>query len=277
MTTVKRMTTKTTKLSAAKMAVQPIAMHSAASPDWGTPMILRQFAQRVLRPAAKTRASIDLDYSSSAYWQSWWPDGDAPHAYLDGSKGRDVLVAADRDAACADRGSGFENPPGFGGGEMVQKCWELFEQDHREGKLGSGFWLGFSVEQLGSLQNVGQRNPLTCAPDDLITTIVPSRRAHYVVHPEQLIAITKKKQKRRDKKSKQWIAEQRLIRRLRTRESDAPVDAGAPSHLSYASILWHRDRAVRIAQMHAACSFLDAQKSDPKSLLYKFEAIGPLR
>lgn len=257
-------------------ARQGLAMHSAASFDWGTPMLLRRFSACVLRPAAMGQA-IDLDYASGAYWQRWWPDPkDRPHAFLDGSKGRDVLVEADRRAAAPRLGSGHLNPPGIGGGEMVQRCWELFEKDHREHKLGSGFFVGFSVEQLGSLQNVGERNPLTTAADDLITTIVPSRRAHYVVHPEQLIAITQKKQKKRDKKSKQWQKEQRLIEKLRNRTDDAPVDAGAPSHLSYVSILWHRDRAVRRVQMEAARSFLKEQQADPKSLLHKFAVIGSL-
>jgi hypothetical protein len=251
-------------------------MHSAASPEWGTPMLLRQFGQRVLRPAAMTRSSIDLDYASSAYWQSWWPDDDRPHAFLDGSKGYDVLVEADRRAAAPKLGAGFLNAPGLGGGEMVQLCWELFERDHREEKLGSGYWVGYSVEQFGSLQNMGERNPLTVDSDDLVTTIVPSRRAHYVLHPQQLIAITKKKQKRRERKSKQWAAEQRLLSRIRGRADDRPLDGGAPSHLSYVSILWHRDRAVRFIQMEAARKFLEEQRSNKKSLLYRFEVIGSL-
>ena len=238
-------------------------------------MLLRQFGAHVLAPAAMGRA-IDLDYASSAYWQQWWDNSDRPRAFLDGSKGRDVLVEADRRAAAPRLGSGFLNPPGIGGGSIVQLCWELFEKDHREHKLGSGFFVGFSVEQLGSLQNIGERNPLTTDSDDLITTIVPSRRAHYVVHPQQLITITQKKQKKREKKSKQWMAEQRLIDRLRNRTDDAPVDVGAPSHLSYVSILWHRDRVVRRRQMEAARRFLKEQQDDPKSLLHKFEAIGPL-
>ena len=255
---------------------QGLAMHSAASFDWGTPMLLRRFSACVLRPAAMGEA-IDLDYASGTYWQKWWPDPkDRPHAFLDGSPGKDVLIEADRRAAAPRLGSGFLNPPGIGGGDMVQLCWELFEKDHREHKLGSGFFVGFSVEQLGSFQNVGERNPLTTGADDLITTIVPSRRAHYVVHPEQLIAITLKKQKRRERKSKQWIREQRLIQRLRARTDDAPVDAGAPSHLSYVTILWHRERAVRRTQMEDASAFLKEQQADPKSLLHKFEAIGPL-
>lgn len=259
-----------------KKKIEPtIAMHSAASPEWGTPMILRRFGARVLAPAAMGQA-IDLDYASSAYWNQWWDDADRPRVFLDGSRGRDVLVAADRRAAMPRLGSGFLNAPGIGGGDMVQQCWELFEDDHRNEELGSGFWVGYSVEQFGSLQNVAERNPLTCGEDDLITTIVPSRRAHYVVHPDQLVAITRKKQKRRDRKSKEWKKEQQLIQRLRARTSDAPVDAGAPSHLSYVTILWHRDRAVRRTQMEVARAFLKEQQADEKSLLHKFEVIGPL-
>lgn len=276
----KRMTKRTTRPSkqstrSSVPAHATLAMHSDASPEWGTPPILQHFGARVLAPAAIGRA-IDLDYASSAYWQQWWDEADRPHAFLDGSKGRDVLVEADRRAAAPRLGSGFQNAPGIGGGEMVQKCWGLFEEDHRKEKLGSGFWVGYSVEQFGSLQNVGERNPLTTDEDDLITSIVPSRRAHYVLRPDQLIAITKKKQKRRERKSKQWSAEQRLIERLLNRTDDRPVDGGAPSHLSYVSLLWSRNRAVRRTQMEAARAFLKEQQANPKSLFYKFEVIGPL-
>jgi len=238
-------------------------------------MLLRRFSACVLRPAAMGSA-IDLDYASSAYWQQWWDAADRPHAFLDGSKGRDVLIEADRRAAAPRLGSGFMNPPGLGGGDMVQQCWEIFEIDHREEKLGSGVYQGFSVEQFGSLQNVSARNPLSAGVDDLITTIVPSRRAHYVVPPEDLIAITRRKMKKRDRNSKQWHKEKKLIAKLRTREDDAPVDAGAPSHLSFTTILWHRDRVVRRTQMERARKFLEEQRADKKSLLYKFEVIGPL-
>jgi hypothetical protein len=230
----------------------------------------------VLSPAAFGPA-IDLDYASSAYWQEWWPNpAERPRAYLDGCKGRDVLVEADRRAAAPRLGSGHMNAPGLGGGDMVQQCWGIFEEDHRTEKLGSGFWVGFSAEQFGSLQNIGERNPLTCDVDDFITTIVPSRRAHYVVPPEQLIAITQRKMKKRDRKSKQYKREKKLIDQLRNRADERPVDAGAPSHLSYVTILWHRDRAVRRVQMERARAFLKEQQADEKSLLHKFEVIGPL-
>src|SRR5271170_6756681 len=106
------MTARSNKSITGKTAPPPsLAQHSAASPDWGTPMLLRRFSARVMAPAAMGRA-IDLDYASSAYWQQWWDDADRPHAFLDGSKGHDVLVEADRRAAQPKLGSGFQNAPG---------------------------------------------------------------------------------------------------------------------------------------------------------------------
>jgi hypothetical protein len=243
-------------------------------------MVLRRFAACVLAPAARGPA-IDLDYSSSEYWQSWWPEPtDRPREFLDGSKGRDVLIDADRRAVYPSPSpgpeTGFLNAPGLGGGDMVKQCWRIFEEDHRKHKLGSGCWLGFSIEQLGSLQNVGERNPLTAGVGDLITSIVPSRRVNYVLHPEQLIRITLRKQQSRDRRSKQWLAEQRLIEKLRSRPTDAPVSAGAPSHLSYVTFLWHHSRVERRSQMEEARQFLADQRKNPKSLFYKFEVIGAL-
>jgi len=242
-------------------------------------MLLRRFSAHVLSPAARGRA-IDLDYASSAYWNQWWEEADRPYAFLDGSKGRDVLIEADRDRCAVQArfglGTGFFNPPGIGGGRMVQRCWEIFEADHRLRKIVSGVFVGFSVEQFGSLQNVGERNPLTADAADLITTIVPSRRAHYVVHPEKLIGLTRQKQKRHKRESAEWRSMERLIQKLRRRPDESPVDAGAPSHLSFITILWHHERAVRAAQLEAARHFLSAQRSEGKSLFHKFEAIGPL-
>ena len=94
--------------------------------------------------------------------------------------------------------------------------------------------------------------------------------------PWQLIAITKKKQKKRVKRSPKWLVEQRLIERLLNREDEAPVDGGAPTHLSYMSILWAHDRAVRSLQMKIAREFLKEQQANEKSVLHKFEVIGSL-
>jgi Holliday junction resolvase-like predicted endonuclease len=97
-----------------------------------------------------------------------------------------------------------------------------------------------------------------------------------LLHPEQFIAITRKKQAKRDRRSKLWHAEQRKIEKLKNRSNDEPVPGNAPSHASYVSILWSAVRAVRRRQMAAARQFLAEQRRDEKSLLYRFEAIGSL-
>lgn len=252
-----------------------LAQHSAASPDWGTPGIVRRFAQAFLAPSAFS-SYIDLDYSSSSYWQDHWPDGDHPSAYLDGSSGKDVLVEADRRRAVAGHGcgAGFENPPGLDGGQMIQRCWQLFETDHRTGWLKSGFWVGFSIEQFASLQGVSERNPLS--RDELIATIVPCRRIRYELHPDALISLLMKKQSKRKKSDKQWLVEQRQIDRLRARENDAPVPGLAPTHSSYLTLLMSAKKTVRRQQLDAARKFLASQAADPRSPFQRYEVIGSL-
>jgi hypothetical protein len=250
----------------------PSPMHASALADWGTPELIRRLAACVLRPASVGDA-IDLDYASSAYWQQWWPDRTRPDAFLDGSSGRDVLQLADRVSALpkAGTGTGFLNAPGFGGGEMVQRCWEVFELDHREGRLRSGVWTGFSLEHFASLQGVGPRHPLS-AED--ITTLVPSRRARYLLHPEQAISIAEKKLARRPNKSDPPL--ERHIARLRVRSDDSPIIGDAPPHASYLTILWAKDKPTRRRQMDACKSFLTAQREQSKSLLHEVAVIGTL-
>lgn len=249
-------------------APRGLAQHSNASADWGTPELGRRFAAAVLKPASRS-GSIDLDYASSAYWQMWWPDKSRPSAYLDGSKGRDVLIEADRHAAVKaislqTCGAGFQNAPGLNGGEMVQRCWEVMEADHRSEWLDSGVWWGFSLEQFASLQGIGKRNPLTVDAKSLITTFVPSRRARYVLHPEAYIAILEKKRAKRDKTSPAYRTETRELDKLRARSDDSPVTPPAPPHASYITVLWSHDRATRKRQMEAARSFLKAQQITPE-------------
>jgi hypothetical protein len=262
-----------------KLKLMPNARHSALRPDWGTPDVVRQFANCFLRPAALNDdgASIDLDYASSAYWQDHWPGGDHPVACLDGSSGRDVLIEADRrkilrGASC---GAGFLNAPGLDGGRMIQRCWEVFERDHRTGWLGSGVWDGFSLEQLASLQGVGSRSPLSCGDGSLIT-VVPSRRLRYVLHPEAMLALLIKKQACRRRAGPQWRLEQRAIEKLHTRLDDAPVSGPSPTHASYITLLPSRNKAVRRRQLAAARQFLASQKDQPRSPFRRVEVLGSL-
>lgn len=269
------MRTKKLIPSKASRAGSSNAMHSAASPDWGTPAVVRRFAQAFLRPSAFSEY-IDLDYSSGAYWQEHWPDGHRPAAYLDGSLGRDVLVEDDRRRAVAGHGcgAGFENPPGIEGGRMIQRCWRLFETDHRTGWLKSGFWVGFSIEQFASLQRASDRNPLS--HDPLIATIVPCRRVRYELHPDTLMELLLKKQGKRRRTSKKWRAEQRKIEKLRARVDDAPVPGLAPTHSSYVTLLMSEKKTVRRKQLEAARAFLAAQVDDKRSPFQRYEVIGSL-
>ena len=256
------------------------ALHSSNSYDWGTPAILRRFAACVLRPSSLAGA-IDLDYTSSAYWHTYWPDGARPAMYLDGAPGRDVLVEADRRRALKSQscGAGFQNPPGFDGGEMVQKCWSIFEHDHAIGWLGSGCWIGFSLEQLASLQGLpalqegsprSPRNPLS---GELVVTIVPSRRARYELHPEQLITLCEKKLAKK-KEPKERLPLERKIEALRKRATDDPVPGDSPTHASYVTFLMNRERPIRRRQLAAMKDFLRGQADQPRSLLQRAEVVG---
>lgn len=265
-------------------ALPTSAMHSTASPDWGTPEIVRRFAICVLRPAAIGTTAIDIDYASSAYWNQCWPDASSrPHVYLDGSKGRDVLRQGDRvaalDAIRARGGTAFENPPGLNGGEMVQACWRGLVEDHEAGIIGSGFWVGFSLEQLASLQNAGDddgklRHPLTTEGRKHVTSIFPSRRTRYILHPEAMIGVIRKKQARRIRGSKEWRQLESKAEALMARNDDSPVAGDAPSHASYFTILWHADRTIRRRQVKAAREFLRGQAQVPKSLFARVAVVG---
>jgi hypothetical protein len=249
-----------------------LAMHSAANPGWGTPMLLLSFAQRVLRPAAPRAKYIDLDYASSAYWQLWWPGQDAPATFLDGSAGRDVRVEADRWRLLPRGGTGFCNPPGLDGGKMVQRCWEIFEADHRSGQLGSGVWIGFSLEHFASLQKEGKRNPLSVKAG--LVTVVPSRRARYLLSPAEAIGVLQQKLKKRVLGSPKHRAELKRLHALQARKDDTPVPGNAPSHASYVTVLLSTDKKIRQEQRAVIELFLTEQRQEPKSLLHRCEVIG---
>ncbi len=244
---------------------------------------MRELAHAVLNEVS---GRIDLDYSSSAYWHGAWSDDTRPMTYLDGSVGHDVLVGEDRVNHMPSRGggTGYFNPAGLDGGDMVQKCWAIFCGDHTSGLLSSGVWTGFSVEHFASLQNVEVAQSATVTRLRMhplsgdVTTIVPSRRARYLQHPLALIALTKKKQARRKRNSKlgmkEWKGFQRQLDKLAARADDSPIAGDAPPHASYMSILWSFAHAVRRRQMKALRSFLAAQAKIEGSLFERVAIVG---
>lgn len=288
-----------TRSGRGKANTKPSAQHSADSPDWGTPAEMKMLALRVLKPAAPQRANgcaISLDYSSSAYWQSHWASlaeddlftvsSTRPAAFLDGKPGRNVLELKHRLAAYGRAGvaampghgfsgTGFINPAGLDGGDMVQQCWRLFVDDYLKNRMISGVWVGFNIETLSSLQNLADMetplHPLSVCDPQLaaLSTIIPSRRARYLVHPKRMEAVIKKKIARHESGTKERRALRKQLAKLRARKTDAPVSGDQPPHASYVTILWARDMRLRADQYDRLRAFLVDAARDPKALFHR--------
>jgi hypothetical protein len=267
--------------SSPRIPISPmLTQHSAANPAWGTPDLVKMLASLVLAPASCVDVPIELDYASSAYWSAWWPS-QAPHRYLDGSPGRDVLNSLARMPNGVDISTGFFNAPGLDGGRMIQRCWDVFADDYVRSMLDSGVWVGFSIEQFASLQNTDlaathRMHPLSAGDDDAITTLVPSRRFRYLVHPLEMIAIIKRKLKRA-----RAAVDAAKVRHLRgelealvERKDDRPIVGEAPPHASYVTILWSHDDTIAFKQHEALARFLREQAAIDGSVFQRCAVLG---
>ena len=123
------------------------ALHSSASPEHGTPPEIVEAARTVL-------GGIDLDPASSAVFNE--------------------IVRADKlftkeDDGLAQEWSGrvFLNPPSGDGGKLVKRFWEKLNDEYYLGSVTSAIWIGFSIDQLQTLQNCSWYGPLVhaiCVP-----------------------------------------------------------------------------------------------------------------
>lgn len=123
------------------------ALHSSASPGHGTPPEIVEAARRVL-------GGIDLDPASSAVFNK--------------------VVRADRfydvfDDGLSRRWSGrvFCNPPGDHTGSMVKAFWAKLVAHYRDGDVTAAVWIGFSIDQLQTLQQLPCDSPMSfpfCVP-----------------------------------------------------------------------------------------------------------------
>lgn len=257
------------------------ALTSSASDDWGTPETIRRFAACVLKPAAYGDSAIDVDATSSAYWQAQWAPQDRPRYYLDGSEGRDVFKLEDWENAIrtvGTIGSLFDNPPGDPSGGNVQEIFYLIARLHAARKIGSAFWVGFSLEQLRSLlpHEAEAKEDLLHPLDPRAATVFPSSRIAYMAHPDTMIRLYGK---RLDKQKSGTPEHKRLVKEiatLRNRSDDSPVRGPAPTHSSYLTILWHWDAKIRRAQKAKAREFLKAQSELSKSVLRRAAVIGDI-
>lgn len=261
------------------------AQHSAASPEWGTPLLVQELAALVLAPSSinvSQKHPIDLDVQSSAYWQTQWSEATRPASYFDGSSPthdafnapawtshRNLFSAATKQGMAV-----FCNPAGGQGGERVQRSFEILHGMHADGCVSSAFWVGFSLEQFASLQAAGGGDPL----DPAMATIIPSRRVRYRTHPDRALAETIK---RLDicPSGKKWsmLAKRRdaIVSHIQG-HGDKAIDGDAPTHASYFTIMWSALAKVRAKQQSALRRFLSEQSKIKGSLFERARVVGAI-
>lgn len=260
------------------------ALTSSASADWGTPEVIRRLAAVVLKPTAKNQrgSAVDVDGSTSAYWNAQWTPEHRPVFILDGTPGLDATSREDWLTIAAHFpskriGGVFKNPPGDPSGGSVQDHFTVLESLWREQIVESVFWVGFSLEQCRSLipddEQIKSGDDIRHPLHADACSIFPSRRVSYMAHPDAMIAIIDKRLAKRGDDS-----EAARLRKRRTelvnRADDSPVAGPAPTHSSYLTILWSHNASVRRRQQHAMREFLRAQKTVPGSVLKRAVVIG---
>lgn len=134
------------------------ALHSAKTCEHGSPDAAVELARYTL-------GGIDFDPASNAYWNE--------HVV------RARLYCDRRSDGLKQPWSGrvFCNPPGAdeaaGTENLVRPFWERMVAHWREGLIDGGVWLGYSLEQLATLQG-GAAHPL------MFLTLVPCERFRFL-------------------------------------------------------------------------------------------------
>lgn len=116
------------------------ALHSSASPEHGTPPEIVEAARRVL-------GGIDLDPSSSSVFNAVVKAG---RYYTKEGDGLTLPWF----------GHVFLNPPSGDGGKLVKAFWLQLVGDYLKGYIDSAIYIGFSIDQLQTLQNTRHGGPL---------------------------------------------------------------------------------------------------------------------
>lgn len=135
------------------------AMHSSATPEHGTPPDIIEAARRVL-------GFIDLDPSSSPVFN----ENVKAERYF--SKTRNGLM---------EEWSGrlFVNPPSGDRGGLVKAFWDKLMHHYAQREIQAAIWVGFSIDQLQTLQNTTFGGPLR------FPICIPRQRIQFVKSMEQ--------------------------------------------------------------------------------------------
>jgi len=145
------------------------ALHASGTSDWGTPPSVVGVARRVL-------GGVDLDAASSAYWHRH--SGVQARGFFSAEDS-----ALDESASWRERGQSrrprvFLNPPGDKRGELVKAFWRRLCAEWLAERIDSAVWVGFSLEQLVSLQMHDQRTPTPL--ESQFGLAVPSSRLRFL-------------------------------------------------------------------------------------------------
>jgi hypothetical protein len=171
------------------------ARHSMDNPEWFTPTAYVEAAREVLR-------EIDLDPASH-------PDANkivrAREFYRDSGEARSWF------------GRVFVNPPGG----LVPSFWRRMMYERRIGNLTAAIWIGYSLEQLQTLQGY-----------EYAGEAIPGPICFPICIPDRRIAFVENEARRRDRLRK--IDEENRGRRREGLELVARKDkAASPSHGNY--------------------------------------------
>lgn len=137
------------------------AQHSSATEEHGTPPHIVGHGRNVMGGV------IHLDPASSAFWNR---------------RVRAEQYYTKRQNALRQRwfGNVLCNPPGDKTGKLVQAFWLRLVEFYLAGDVTQAVWVGFSLEQLASLQGIVDSDTGRTMPDPLwFPTLVPRRRLHY--------------------------------------------------------------------------------------------------
>lgn len=164
-------------------------LHSAETDDHGTP-------HEYVELARETQGGIDLDPTSSAYWN---------HHVVKAARFYDQRMNG---IELPYFGRMIFNPPGGKsplGVPNVRRGWERLIEHYRDGRVESCVWIGFSLEQLTYLQSAPM-HPLQ------FLTLVPCDRLEFLQRPTLYCAVC--------------LAEQALTSKERQDRRRASVDKG---------------------------------------------------
>jgi hypothetical protein len=193
----------------------PKAFHTESSDDYGTPPAYCELSRVTL-------GGIDLDPSSSAYWNHWTV------------KAAKFYSAGDDFTTQKISGRVHWNPPSGKGPDgktsLPRLAWRMLVEAWRRGECKGAVWMGYSLEQLTLLQGE-PIHPL------MFTTLVPCERLAFWTRPllcrtcGQLVGFDAKKRMLHTAPDVTCFGSDAY------QSGGPPIESKSPSHGNYVTLL----------------------------------------